>query len=708
MHHAVYRRAQYTLSLCLSLPLTVSATMAATVDATDKKLDTVLVQAQRIKQALEAEQALIPGGVTVLDSDDLRQRNVTNLADMLRYVPGVWSESSSGSDEIFFSSRGSNLDATDYDMNGIKLFQDGLPVTTADGNNHNRMIDPLSMRYAVIARGANALTYGASNLGGAIDFIAPTARNSAPLELLLNAGSHGQRNARVSAGTVQGAFDGLLTLESKNWDGYRDHSEQQRQGIYANSGWQFSDAVSTRFYATYVHNDQQLPGALTQAQVRADRDQANPSALGGDYQKNVDTWRLANKTSWDIDEHSSLEFGLSYEKQSLYHPIVDKVLVDFDGAGPNPPQEVYSLLVDTDHRDLGAMLRYNLQLGAHDILAGVNYGDNAVHGGNYRNDGGRRNGLSEKVDNSATSFETYLVDRWHIASNCTLIYGAQWVSAARDVRTTDVTSNITRNPNASYSSINPRLGALYAVNENSELYASVSRLFEAPTNFELDDDVRGNDATLEPMQGSVYEVGSRGHSTFGEASRWNWEVSVYYAQIRDEILSVDDPRAPGTSLSTNIGATTHAGIEALLGASFALDNGASQRIEPLLSVTLNDFSFNNDANYSSNKLPAAPDYIARGELLYRNASGFFAGPTVDFIGQRYTDFSNSEKIGAYTLFGLRSGFSAATWEVFVELKNLFDRDYIATVSVLDRAAVDSANLNPGAPRSLYVGARLQF
>src|SRR5690606_32729926 len=108
-----------------------------------------------------------PGAVTIVDNDALYQRNVSSLADMLRYVPGIWAVSNSGTDSMFFSSRGSNLDATNYDMNGIKLLQDGLPVTTADGNNHNRIIDPLSSHYASVARGANALTYGASTLGGA-------------------------------------------------------------------------------------------------------------------------------------------------------------------------------------------------------------------------------------------------------------------------------------------------------------------------------------------------------------------------------------------------------------------------------------------------------------------------------------------------------------------------------------------------------------
>ena len=125
--------------------------------------------------------------------------------------------SDSGSDDIFFSSRGSNLDATDYDMNGIKLLQDGLPVTTADGNNHNRIVDPLSARYATVARGANALKYGASTLGGAIDFVSPTARNSDPRR---RAAQHRQswpaaRRARRSAACSTGRLDALLTLEGK-------------------------------------------------------------------------------------------------------------------------------------------------------------------------------------------------------------------------------------------------------------------------------------------------------------------------------------------------------------------------------------------------------------------------------------------------------------------------------------------------------------
>ena len=666
-------------------------------------MDTVIVTARRLAEQLEAERALTPGSVSLVDGDELRERSVTNLADVLRYVPGVWSESVSGSDEIFFSSRGSNLDATNYDMNGIKLLQDGLPVTTADGNNHNRVLDPSSARYATIAHGANALTYGASTLGGAIDFTSPTARNSDPLSLFVSGGSHGQLNGLMTGGYAGEKFDALATVQSRDWEGYRGHSAQSSTGIFANAAWKWSESVTTRVFMTALDSDAELPGALTRAEADENPDQESPAAFDANYGKKVETRRAAVKTTWNIDSSSSLDVGLSYERQSLYHPIVERILVDFDGAGPNPPEEVFSLLVDTDHRDTGASLRYRREIGAHDVLIGANYGDGTVSGGNYRNLHGQRNGLSEYVDNSADSLELFAVDRWRLADRWTLVYGGQWVNADRDVRTTEAAGGEVRNPHANYTAFNPRLGVIYTLGDHHEFFASAGRLHEAPTTFELEDDARGNDATLDAMQGDVLEVGLRG-TTEGDDFNWRWDVSAYYARLEDEILSVDDPNAPGNSLTANIDRTTHAGVEALVGASFSVGPG---RIEPLLSVTLNEFSFDADANYGSNTLPAAPRYAARGEILYRQG-GLHFGPTVDLVGKRFADFANTYSVDSYVLVGLRAGYSSDRWELFAELRNLADEDYIATVNVLNQAAPDARVLYPGAPRSAYAGLRLRF
>jgi iron complex outermembrane receptor protein len=668
--------------------------------------ESVVVSGERVKAEVEAQRAATPGGVTILDGDELYSRHVSNMADMLRYAPGVFADSGYGNDELFFSSRGSNLDAVDYDKNGVKLLQDGLPVTTADGNNHNRVIDPLTARYASVARGANALTYGASTLGGAIDFTSPTARSSAPFSAFLDGGSFGSLNGRVTIGGSRDKVDGLVTVEGRQFDGYRDHSDQERWGIYANAGWQPSSTMNVQLFGTYVNNDIRLPGALTRTEVDADPDQASDAALDGNYGKVVKTARVAAKVTRSFGASGSLSAGLSYEGQSLFHPIVNQVFVDFDGPGPSAPVEVFSLLIDTDHRDLGAMVRYDRRMGRHDLVFGLNYGAGSVEGGNYRNLNGRPNGISEYVDNTADSVEAFVVDRWRASDGWTVVFGGQAVSAGRNVLTTNAITGAVTNPNARYSSFNPRAGIIAKVNNAGEVYGNVSRLYEAPTTFQMMDDVRGGNATLDPMSGVVGEVGWRSTSSQPSGTRWTWDIAAYFARISDEILSVDDPNAPGNTLVTNIDKTTHAGVEALVGSSFLV--GGAHRIEPKVSFTLNRFHFDDDPSWGGNRLPAAPTHAVRGEVLYRHDSGFYVGPTFDFIGERYADFANSYTVDGYELVGLRAGMSARRWELFGEVRNLFDQDYIATLSVLNVAGQDARVLYPGAPLSAYTGIRFSF
>lgn len=649
--------------------------------------------AQQSRQELEAEQAHTPGGVTLVERDPLFQRSVANTADMLRYVPGAWAASASGSDATFISIRGSNLDAVDYDGSGVKLLQDGLPVTAADGNNHNRFIDPLGARHIVVARGANALTYGASTLGGAIDFISPTGLDSPPLELSVNGGSHGQRQARLSVAGVAGEFDALLSVEAKRRDGYRAHNRQQRESVHANAGWKLNRSVRTRLYLDYTSNDEELPGSLTRAQWRGNPDQAQAAAVAGHYQWNVDAARIASKTTFDLEQAGTLALGVSYELQQLYHPIVQ-----------NP---YFSLLIDTEQRNLGASLRYNVRLGAHDLLAGLNLGKTRVEGGNYGNRGGLPTVLATRVDNDADSAELFFMDRWQFAPRWTAVYGVQGVAAGREVRNTNAVTGALRNPAADYRTLNPRAGLIYRAAPQVELFANLSRLYEAPTTYQLEDQEHGDNRTLKAMRGASIEAGSRGRHALG-AVQWHWDVALYYARLRDEILSVDDPAAPGTSLSSNVDGTIHAGVEALAGASFPLDAARTHRLEPLVNLTLNQFRFDGHASYGDNHLPAAPRYAVRAEAIYRHAGGFFAGPTFDVVGKRYADFGNTYAVDSYALWGLRFGLVRKGWEVYGEARNLGGKAYIARHSVAAFAAPDAAILSPGEPRSLYVGARLRF
>src|SRR5699024_8079474 len=136
-------------------------------------------------------------------------------------------------------------------------------------------------------------------------------------------------------------------------------------------GWRASDDLEFRLYTAYIDSKQELAGALTRAQFEDDPRQADPSYVAGDHQLNVKTWRVAGKGTWYIDDDSKLEFGLSYEQQKLFHPIVTSPF--------------FSLLIDTTQRTVGGMVRYNLKAGSHNILAGTNLAFTTDRGGNYEN-----------------------------------------------------------------------------------------------------------------------------------------------------------------------------------------------------------------------------------------------------------------------------------------------------------------------------------
>ena len=78
------------------------------------------------------------------------------------------------------------------------------------------------------------------------------------------------------------------------------------------------------------------------------------------------------------------------------------------------------------------------------------------------------------------------------------------------------------------------------------------------------------------------------------------------------------------------------------------------------------------------------------------------------MGKRFADFFNTYSIDSYELLGLRSGVESELGEMFVELRNILDEEYVATASVRNSASGDAATLYPGAPLSVYLGGRVSF
>src|SRR3546814_15578894 len=110
-------------------------------------------------------------------------------------------------------------------MRGVSRLVDGIPVNLADGSGDFQEIDPLMLSHLEVWRGANALRFGASSLGGAINAVTPSARNLGNrFEARVEGGSFGTLRGHAAGGHVGERSDQLLAVTGSCQDGYRHKS----------------------------------------------------------------------------------------------------------------------------------------------------------------------------------------------------------------------------------------------------------------------------------------------------------------------------------------------------------------------------------------------------------------------------------------------------------------------------------------------------
>ncbi len=248
-----------------------------------------------------------PGGVDVVPADDFRRKRAVTTNDMLDFTPGVFSQPQYG-EESRLSIRGSGL-SQNFHLRGVRLLQDGVPLNRPDGFGGFQEIDPLAFSHVEVFKGANALRFGATTLGGAINFVTPTGRNHDGLVGRAEYGSFDFRRVQGAFGGAEGDWDYFLTGNFMAQDGFRDHADSESIRLNGNVGYQLGGGVETRFYATCNEIDHELPGWLTRETALADPDSAFPNNVESDFQRDIDAVRLSNKTSVLIGEDGKPDAG---------------------------------------------------------------------------------------------------------------------------------------------------------------------------------------------------------------------------------------------------------------------------------------------------------------------------------------------------------------------------------------------------------------
>lgn len=639
-----------------------------------------------------AEIQQIPGGVEVVPDTEFKNTPANTIRDVVGWVPGVITQPKSNIDNRV-SIRGSGL-TRNYGNRGINLLMDGIPINTSDGLFDVFEIDPTAYRYVEVYKGANALRYGANTLGGAINFVTPTGRDAPGFDGRIDAGSFGFLRGQASSGGASGAWDYFVNLSAQQEEGFRDHSEGHIVRGNANLGYRFSDRVETRFYVNANTWRQRLPGELTKVMALNAPRSADPAFVLQDQQRNIDSVRVANKTTVQL-ENTTLDFGVFTHNRHVDHPIyryLDYRVDDYGGFARA-----------VDDRLLGGY-RNRLVTGFNILNGTMDYKE-------FENPAAATKGplLFSSLDKSE-NYSAYLENSFYFLPKVALVAGTQYLFAVRD-RNDRFLDDASLDPfdmqaddsgRREYSLWSPKVGLLWDVDPGWQIYGNISRSAEVPT-FDVNSFTSPAGTNVDAQRATTYEIGTRGQRT-----NFTWDISLYRAEISNELQCLTTaPWAPCTVV--NADRTVHQGVEAGVGVS--LLNSVFAHEDSIwfnTAYTYSDFFFDNDLLYGNNALPGVPPHYLRAELLYKHPSGFYAGPGVDWMPQEFfADNANSLSIDPYALLNFRIGFEEESngWSGYLEARNLLDERYISATIIAGNATATSALFNPGYGRSLYGGLR---
>ena len=250
------------------------------------------------------------------------RRPRSTIKDALDYTPGVFAQPKWGEDTRL-SIRGSGL-SRNFHLRGVQLYHGRHP--DQHRGRLRRLPGDRPAAYP-LDRGLQGRQRAALRRQRArrrdqlrdADRPRPTP---ASRRAGVDVGSFGFRRLQASSGGVDGAarlFRHRHLAAAPTASAIIPSGQSER--CSANIGYQISENVETRFYLNANTIRQRIPGAVTRDVALTDPETAAAINVANDWQRNIDSGRVANKTTMRLDETTTVEVGAFGVDRHLMHPI---------------------------------------------------------------------------------------------------------------------------------------------------------------------------------------------------------------------------------------------------------------------------------------------------------------------------------------------------------------------------------------------------
>ena len=643
--------------------------------------DITVIGTPRDEAERQTRLAEVPGGVALITAEAIEKSRAANLKDALQFTPGVYIQPRFGAaDESQISIRGSGL-RNNFHARGINLLVNGMPYRNADGFTDFESIELLTANAIEVYKGANALRFGGSTMGGAINVVTRTGYTSRPLTLVAQGGSAGFFKSQVASGGVLGRLDYYASYAHTGLSGYRDWSGQRRERVNLHGGYLLSPALDLRAFYFYAHVNEQLPGALTSAEFAESPTQAAPDNVNNHYGRVYDLHHIGAQLRAQLGTGQRLEVSPYFQYRDIDHPIFR--------------------VINQQSRDIGAEIRYEntvLPLGRRSRLTlGLQPSYMHMDDRQFQNEQGSHGALAKDQLDQVTNLAAYAEQLVEVASGLSLIAGGRYEYSVRQAADHFLADG-DQTDRRVFRAFSPKVGVIAAVpSTETKFFANASRMFEPPLLLELNSFTQPGFIDLLGQSAWQFEAGTR-----GRLGAVGWDLSLYDVELRHEILNENVAPFPGATFTVptyrNAPRSRHYGVE--FGVEASLRNLSGR-----LAYTYGRYQFVNDPDYADNDIPGAANHLINASLTVAAPGGITVTPTLEWAPQRFfVNSANTVTNEGWFMLGAR-----AEWEVspvggsiFAEVRNLTNTVRSMSVQV-DNAA--GRYYEPSDRRAFYVGMR---
>jgi len=673
------------------------AGFVAGVSASGTKTDTPIIET--------------PQSISVVTADEIRARDAQNLNQVLRYTPGVVTETR-GSAAV-------RLDQMTIRGYSPTQYLDGMRL--AGGRDANPSLDAYRLERVEVLRGPASVLYGTAPPGGIVNAVSKRPTEERIREVLLQAGT---RERWRIAGDYGGKLDengqwfGRFIGSYAEGQGELDEVREERYFFSPSLTWRPTNDTTITVLGHYQHD----PHSGSYGGVPA-WGSVLPSPHGrvgmrfydGDWdfeRSDREHYQIGYLAEHRLNSVITLRQNFRYmhtqgEYRSLYGSAVTNDL-------QNLIRSVYGTDADFDVFTLDNQVQAKFDTGPvqHTVLAGLDYyrvlsdtytGSNVYNGRTsngvplqnlfkpvYANQGAVWPGFSSFSSQRSNQTGLYLQDQIKI-DRLVLLFGGRldWYDSTTENRQPGSFA-LTGTSRQTDHAFTGRAGAVYLFDNGLAPYVSYSESFEPQSGTDR------NRNPFDPTTGRQYEVGVR-----YQPPGTNLSIAVAaFDLLRQNVLSTD-PVDP--SYRTQSGEVRTRGFE--VEAKASLMRGLSLTA----AYTYLDMEYTESNNTLSidyaiqgrpsggtvpeeGKVPTGiPRHNASVWLDYTAPAGWFGGlgiaGGVRYLGSSWGDAANTFKVDSATLFDAALRYDLGQFardldgmQLAVNINNIADTRYVASCS----------------------------